>query len=31
MVDLAGFGASRRPKVRKLEREKISGDRSLNV
>jgi hypothetical protein len=30
-VDLAGFGASRRPKVRKLEREKISGDRSLNV
>jgi len=28
MVDLAGSGASRGPKVEKLERERISGDRS---
>jgi hypothetical protein len=30
-VDLARVGASRSSKVRKLERERISGDRSLNV
>jgi len=29
MVDLARVGASRSSKVRKLERERISGDRSL--
>jgi hypothetical protein len=31
LVDLAGAGASRGSKVEKLERERISGDRSLNA
>jgi hypothetical protein len=31
MVGLASSGASRGSKARKLERERISGDRSLNV
>jgi hypothetical protein len=31
MVDLASSGASRGSKVRELERERISGDRSSNV
>jgi len=30
-VGLAGHDASRVPKARKLERERISGDRSPNV
>jgi hypothetical protein len=31
VVDLAGVGESRCPKVAKLERERISGDRSTNA